>query len=137
MMQKNLFYFVIKFTSTLEKILENEVNQNVLIDDISGKGIIFNDQKIINMDIKDIVKKTMDKLISQLCDFKNDIEYTNSLSINTKILDDEIKTAKNKYTEFKNYKNVQESVNEYIKDIYNKKKMNTIDNFSLLKNNGY
>lgn len=136
-MQKNLFYFVIKFTSTLEKILENEVNQNVLIDDISGKGIIFNDQKIINMDIKDIVKKTMDKLISQLCDFKNDIEYTNSLSINTKILDDEIKTAKNKYTEFKNYKNVQESVNEYIKDIYNKKKMNTIDNFSLLKNNGY
>ena len=76
----------------------------------------------------------MDKLISQLCDFKNDIEYTNSLSIDTKILDDQIKTAKNKYTEFKNHKNVQESVNEYIKDIYNKKKMNTIDNFSLFIN---
>ena len=126
-----------KFTSTLEKILENEVNQNVLIDDISGKGIIFNDKKIINMDIKDIVKKTMDKLFNQLCDFKNDIEFTNSLCINTKILEDEIKNAKHKYSEFKNYKNVEESVNEYIKDIYNKKKTNTIDNFSLIKKNGY
>ena len=72
--------------------------------------MIFNDKKIINMDIKDIVKKTMDKLFNQLCNFKNDIEYTNSLCINTKILDDEIKSVNNK--------NIEESVNGYIKDIY-------------------
>ena len=52
------------------------------------------------MDIKDIVKKTMDKLFNQLYNFKNDIEYTNSLCINTKILDDEIKSVKNKYKDF-------------------------------------
>jgi hypothetical protein len=126
-----------KFTSTLEKILENEVNQNVLLDNSSNKAIIFKDKKLVNVDVKDIVKKTMDKLFHQLCNFKNDIYDSNPLCINTKILDAEMKTAETKYKEFKSNKKIEETVNTYIKDIYNKKKDNTINNFSIIKKNGY
>ena len=46
-----------KFTSTLENILENEVNLNVLIDETSDKGLVYNEKKILNMDIKRYSKK--------------------------------------------------------------------------------
>ena len=122
-----------KFTSTLEKILENEVNQNVLIDNNNLKGLVYKDKKLINMDIKDIVKNTMDKLFNQLSTFKKDIINNEQFSINQDIINEEMNIIDKKYEDFKLDKdNVSNKVNNCITDIYNKKRENTIQNFTMI-----
>jgi len=122
-----------KFTSTLEKILENEVNQNVLIDNNNLKGLVYKDKKLINMDIKDIVKNTMDKLFNQLSTFKKDIINNEQFSINHDIINEEMNIIDKKYEDFKLDKdNVSNKVNNCITDIYNKKRENTIQNFTMI-----
>jgi len=122
-----------KFTSTLEKILENEVNQNVLIDNNNLKGLVYKDKKLINMDIKDIVKNTMDKLFNQLSTFKKDIINNEHFSINHDIINEEMNLIDKKFEDFKLDKdNVSNKVNNCITDIYNKKRENTIQNFTMI-----
>lgn len=128
-----------KFTSTLENILENEVNLNVLFDDNSDKGFVYNDKKITNMDIKDIIKKTMDKLFNHLCNFKDDILEPNKYNIDKKVLEEQIKIVELKYNDYKvNKDNTEQIVDDFIKNIYNKKKDNTLLNYQLIiENDGY
>lgn len=122
-----------KFTSTLEKILENEVNQNVLIDNNNLKGLVYKDKQLINMDIKDIIKNTMDKLFNQLSTFKKDIINNEQFSINHDIINEEMNIIDKKYEDFKLDKdNVTNKVNNCITDIYNKKRENTIQNFTMI-----
>ena len=126
-----------KFTSTLENILENDENLNVLIDNTSDNALVYNDKKIINMNIKDIVKKTMEKLLLQLSNFKDDIIDPNKYNIDKTIIDEQIKIAENKYTDFRRNEDIQKCVNSFIKDIYNKKKNDTMINYNLIEKNGY
>ena len=111
-----------KFTTTLENILENEVNLNVLLDKNNyDNGLVYNGSSIVNMNIKEIVKKTMEKLHNHLCNFNKDIKNSNIYNIDTKIIDNEIIAANNKYNDFKKNLTTQNNVNQYIKDIYDKK----------------
>lgn len=128
-----------KFTSTLENILENEVNLNVLIDDTSDNGLVYNEKKITNMDIKDIVKNTMDKLFNHLCNFRNDILEPNKYNIDKNIIEEQLKIAELKYNDYKiNKDNIEKVVDDFIKDIYNKKKDDTILNYQqIIKKEGY
>lgn len=121
-----------KFTSTLENILENEVNLNVLIDKTSDTGLVYLDNSFKKMAIKDIVKKAMEKLYKQLCIFHNDIIEPNVLNINTNIIADELNVAKNKYYQYRVDKEIQNSVNKLMSDIYVKKQDNTV---KVLQNN--
>jgi hypothetical protein len=118
-----------KFTKTLEKILENEVNLNVLIDNTNNTGLVYKNNKLVNMNIKDIVKKSMEKLDKHLCDFYKDIIDPNILEINSKILNDELINVKNKYNIYKKDEKTQDIVNKFITDIYNKKKDNTVKTY--------
>jgi hypothetical protein len=115
-----------KFTQTLENILENEVNLNVIIDSTSDNGLVYKDNKLINMNIKDIVKKSMEKLHKHLCDFHQDIVKPNDLSIDVNVLDYGLETANKKYNIFKNDNNTQNEVNNYIRSVYNKKNARSI-----------
>lgn len=90
-----------KFTKTLENILENEVNLNVLIDNTNNTGLVYKNNKLVNMNIKDIVKKSMEKLDKHLRDFYKDIIDPNILEINSKILNEELTNVKNKYNIYK------------------------------------
>jgi len=126
-----------KFTSTLEDILENEVNLNVLIDNTTDNALVYDNKKLINMSIKDIVKKTMEKLLNHLNDFKNDIIEPNLYNIDKNIIDEQIKIAQNKYKDFNKDQDIQKCVNIFIKDIYNKKKDDTISNYNTINKLGY
>ena len=112
-----------KFTSTLENILENEVNLNVLIE--NNNCLVYKNNKLDKMNIKDIVKNTMEKLYKQLNNFKDDIINPNNLNINESIINNELNIAKNKYNDYKSNKCIQDNVNKYITDIYQKKVENT------------
>lgn len=113
-----------KFTQTLEQILENEVNLNVLIDKTTGKGMIYNNHKFTDMSVKDIVKRTMNKLYKQLCEFHNDIS-NDMLDLDKSILNNEIKSVEQKYNDFISNIKIENMVNEYISDIYAKKNNKT------------
>jgi hypothetical protein len=123
-----------KFTSTLENILENEVNLNVLIDSTSDNGLVFEDNKLVNMNVKEIVKKTMDKLHKHLNDMHNDVMNPNIFNLDNKIFGNELTKINKKYTDFIESKTTQQNVKEYITDIYNKKKTNTV---TYIENKGY
>jgi hypothetical protein len=119
-----------KFTQTLEEILENEVNLNVLIDKSTGKGMIYNNDTFTDMSVKDIVKRTMSKLYKQLCVFHNDIS-NDIINLDKSILNNEIKTVEQKYRDFISNIKVENRVNEYISDIYAKKNNKTYNEYDL------
>jgi predicted metal-dependent hydrolase len=77
------------------------------------------------MNIKDIVKNTMEKLYKQLNNFKDHITNPNNLNINESVINNELDIAKHKYDDYKSNKFVQDNVNKYITDIYQKKVENT------------
>ena len=116
-----------KFTKTLENILENQVNLNVLIDNTSDDGIVFNDNKFVKMNVKEIVKQTMDKLHKHLIEFHSDIFDSNDFDKKCVDFKLNLQNINSKYTNFTKSKDTQNIVKEYITDIYNKKKNNTID----------
>ena len=118
-----------KFTKTLENILENEVNLNVLIDNNTNNGIVFNNNQYINMNVKDIVKQTMIKLHKHLMDFHSDITNPNILDIDKNYLDCNLKNINNKFNKFQKDQDIQNTVKDYITDIYNKKKLDTIQQY--------
>lgn len=129
-----LFLNNAKFTATLENILENEVNLNVLIDKKSENGIIYENNIMKNTTVKDIVSRTMEKIYKHLTDFKTDA-YTHN--IDNDVINSQIKLAGKKYDEFQNSKKVREKVNTCIKDIYCKKQTNTYDSLNKVEKDGY
>ena len=104
---------------------------NVLLDNTSENGLVYIKDNFVNMDVKDIIKKIMNKLYNKLCDFKNDI-FDKKINIDTKLIEDHIKIAYNKYNNYTDDIKVQEYVDLFIKDIYNKKKEDTLLNYNLM-----
>ena len=117
-----------KYTKTLEHILENETNLNVIIENEKNQGIVYkNDtEKFIPMTMQDIVDKSMEKLNKHLHLFHNEIDSNNKYSINQENLDIEKQNIDEKLNEYKNDKNIQLSVQEYIAKMYNSKKNDTL-----------
>ena len=118
-----------KFPATLENILENEVNLNVLIDNTTENGLIYNNNKIIKINIKEIVQKTLDKLLITLVDFRNDISYINPNNIDVDILDQQIELVKQQYKDFQKNNSTQNNIITIIKNIYSKKNNITFKSF--------
>jgi len=127
----------VKFTSTLENILENEVNLNVLIDNTTDTGIVVSENKFKNMNIKEIVNKTMKKLIDHIYSFHKELTNPNIFNINKILLDCELDKAQNKYNEYIKDVTVQKNVNAFITNMYNKKKDETIKNYINFQKEGF
>ena len=117
-----------KYTKTLEHILSNESNLNVIIEDDLNNGIVYkNDtEKFKQMTITDIVDKSMDKLHKHLQSFHNEINEHNNFNINKEYLEEEKDIIQQKYDEYKSNKYVKSKVQEFITNIYNSKKKETI-----------
>jgi hypothetical protein len=126
-----------KFTKTLENILDNKSNLNVLLDSTKKEGIVFNEDKIQQKDIKEILRKSMDKLYEQLCGFYTDLSNPNILDINISVLSNELNEAKVKYNNYKKDICIQNKVNELISNIYMKKKDITVNEIKNTLSEGY
>ena len=119
----------LKYTKTLEHILENKLNLNVILEDKAINGIVYkNDtEKFKLMNIDDIINMSMDKLHKQLNIFHNDVKTNNVYGINNILLDTEKRYLDTKFYNYKNEENTKLLVKKYISDIYNKKKDITVD----------
>ena len=118
----------LKYTKTLEHILENDVNLNVIIEDRAECGIVYkNDvEKFKPMRIEDIVDLSMNKLHKQLTIFHDEIIDDNRYKINGTLLSSEKNILNEKYDQYKNNEITQKLVKNYIASIYNKKKEDAI-----------
>ena len=126
-----------KYTKTLEQILNNDVNLNVIIEDESDTGIVYknNTEKFKPMTLNDIIDKSMDKLHKQLQSFHSDLKESNYFDIKDEYLEDEKNMIEEKYNEFKKNKEIQLKVKEYITNIYNTKKNETLKIYQEILNN--
>ena len=115
-----------KYTKTLELLMENNVNLNVLIDYTGEKGLVYRNNNFEIMSIKDIVKKSMNKIYHLLHKFCQDIELNNIHNIKWAYLEEEKKMIENKYNEYISNKDTEEKVIHFMKDIYHKKRGDTI-----------
>jgi hypothetical protein len=115
-----IFYSSIMYTKLLQKILENELNLNVIIDKDSSSGLVYtknsnNNDEYINMNIENIVEKSMEKINKHLHDIYNDI-IANFPDLYYK--DECKKLIDEKYKNFINDKNIKKKVENYFTDIY-------------------
>ena len=115
-----------KYTKTLEFLLENNVNLNVLIDYTGDNGLVYKNNNFEIMSIKDIVKKSMNKIYNLLHKFYQDIELNNIHNIKWAYLEEEKKMIENKYNEYISNNDTEEKVIHFMKDIYHKKRGETI-----------
>ncbi len=128
----NLLSSTFKFTNTLKNILENEVNLNVLIDNTTDSGFVYTNNSLEKMDLNDIFKKSMEKIYNHLLDFEKDLvsqvneQKLDLNDITLKSLKDQIKEAKDKWTDYRRQKDINKNVNAVLKNIYNGKKMETV-----------
>jgi hypothetical protein len=123
-----------KFTTTLQNILENEVNLNVLIDKTTETGLVFNNNTLQKMDVKEIIKKSMDKLFNQLKIFKDDL-INPELNIENIYLDHAVQDSSKKLSEYHKNDTIKDTVNNLISQIYSKKNNNTAEICSFSSSN--
>lgn len=134
--EKSLLLFSqVMYTKLLEKILDNEINSNVIIDKYTDSGLVYTNtseegKKYITMDFENIIKKSMQKLNKQLNDIFND--YEDDLIEN--VIADELKKNVRhnkrliniKYLNFKEDDGIKNLVNNFIQDVYDNNKENAL-----------
>ena len=116
------------YSNLLKTILENEKNLNVLIEKDTNTGLVYknNVDKFITMNVKDIIEHSMEKLNKHLNDFYHESVNDDEFIIMNKIFDDQKLNIDNKYLDFKNNTTIQNKVQEFITDIFDKKKEHAI-----------
>jgi len=118
-----------KFTKTLEIILDNELNLNLIFED-NDKCLVYVKKSLVVLESKFIYTKIMDKLCKLLCEFHSDLSTSNILTINPSIFDSELTVLKIKYDSYVKDEELQGKVNALIKFIYDKKKERTAQIFT-------
>ena len=131
----------IMYSNLLNIILENEKNLNVLLEFETLSAIICsnnnNHNKFINIDLKYLIDKTMEKLHNHLNNIYNDSLNEPEFMIIKDRFENQKKMIDDKYLNYKEDMNVQNKVKKCIIDIYNIKKENTLIYFNkiLFQNN--
>ena len=139
-----LFLSTYRYTKTLEFLLKNDINKNVLLDSDSGTGLIYkggNENKFEKMDLKDIIDKSMLKLNKHLQEFHTELTTNNDTNYN---IDNDIINQFFKFTKYEllNYasnngnNNTHKELSEIITSIYDKNKDETKNKYiELIKMN--
>lgn len=121
-----------KYSRTLEEILQNKNNQNILIDKSNNLGLVYknDNDKFINMKTNDIIDTTMNKLYNHLLEFYDEV---NKNKYNLPDLERHKKIIDQKYDDYKKDKNEQtkDIVKNILTDIFDKNKDNVIERFNL------
>jgi hypothetical protein len=129
--EKNLLILsMFKYTKTLEALLKNKINHNVIIDTESKSGLVYKNNKIEKMCLDEIIDKSFDKIFNHLNNFFEEVDKNNLYSINQDLLDNEKKSMKIKYDKYK-YDNKQDAI-LHMTDSFNKVKDETLIQFNIL-----
>lgn len=129
-LQKKLLLFVSdnKYSKTMEEILKNEKNMNILLgDNNNNESIVFQEDKFMNLNNDEIIVRTMYKLYNHLLKFYNDIKEEDLMN---KDLKKHKNNLKEKYDDFNNNNITKEIVKNILLDIFHNKKEEVLEKFT-------
>lgn len=119
-----------KFTNTLENILKNDENLNVILKDkVTGLVYKIKNNKYEAMPLKNIFEDAMDKIYKHLYDFFAEIVNNNKNDIRIDILQNEIKEVDKKYNNYKQSVITSNNVNNCLSSIFDDKKDESIKQY--------
>ena len=125
-----------KFSKTLENILQNDANLNVILSN-DDAGIVYKNQKdkYKPMSNKDIIEKSMKKIYKHLKEFYNEIINNNINDLSETALLNEINELEKKYNKFFILEDVKNIVKNSFTLIFNKNKDKSSDIYNNIVNN--
>ena len=128
-LQKKLLLFVSdnKYSNTMEEILKNDKNMNILLGENENDAIVFQENKFMNVNNDEIIVRTMYKLYNHLLRFYTDIKGDNLIN---KDLKEHKNNLKEKYDDFNNNNMTKEIVKNILLDIFHNKKEEVLEKFS-------
>ena len=121
-----------KYTELLKQILENKNNLNVIMDKNSEVGYVYDSgNNYKNMEKDEIANLSMKKLHTELNKIKDEVINNSKIHVD---IEKEVLTIDNKYQEYVNNKDVQNSVNGHITDIFDQSKKEALEIYNNLNN---
>ena len=113
-----------KFSKTLENILKNDVNLNVILNSDNDIGIVYKNQKnkYEPMSNKEIIELSMEKIYKNLKDFYQEIINNNNNDLSEAALKNELIELEKKYSRFFRLEEAQNIVKNSFTNIYNNRK---------------
>lgn len=134
-MREKLFLSDKKFTNTLENILQNKENLNVILKDkVTGLVYKMKNNEYEIMPVKNILEESMDKIYKHLKEFFTDIIENNKDDIREDILENELNEVDKKYQKYKDNLLVNDSVNSCLSNIFNSSKTDSIKTYIKMNN---
>jgi hypothetical protein len=127
-----LLISMFKFTKTLESLLENKNNQNVLIDKKNKSGLVYNNNILEKMSLDDICNKSLQKIFVHLKDFFEEVKNNNVYAIEPNLLERERKNMRIKYNQYGENPSQKREAIKAIADTLEKQKKKVLDNFTKL-----
>ena len=122
-----------KYTKTLEKLLKNKKNLNVVVDQKSNSGLVYKKNSIEVMSLNEICDKSLDKLNHHLNTFFDDVTNNNNYHIDKDYLKHEKKVLRIKHGNYKYYEKDRLEANNAIIKEYNGVKNQTLEKFNAIK----
>jgi len=121
-----LFMSTVKYTKTLEYILKNDINKNVLLDEESKTGIVYkgDENSFEKMKLEDIIDESVEKIYNHLKEFHKELKDKNDIEFN--LDNDSIKTnlkiTETKFNDYNSDQKIKKNVSQIISSIYNQHK---------------
>jgi len=111
-----------KYTNLLDEILKNKSNLNVIMNNDQNYGLVYKnkDDMYVNMKVREILDKSIEKLYEQLNIFYTELVNNDIVKVNTEIIEHEKQIIDNKFKEFCTNNNVKSSVGHLLTKIYEK-----------------
>ena len=132
--EKNLLIVsMVKYTKTLEYLLKNKNNQNVLIDKDSNTGLVYKNNILEKMTLSEICDKSFDKLYYTL-NKMYDSENINIGMLDPEYIDIQKKSMNIKYRNYKDDEENKDIANHSMIEIFNKVKDQTLEKFNKIEN---
>ena len=121
-----------KYTKTLESLLKNKNNHNVIIDKSSNSGLVYKNNNIETMSLDEICDKSVNKLNYHLNSFVDEVLKNNKNATETSYLEHSKKIIINKHENYKLNEKDKIDVNNILIEKYEQIKDETIKNFNVL-----
>ena len=124
-----------KYTKTLESLLKNKNNHNVIIDKASNSGLVYKKNNIETMSLNEICDKSVDKINYHLNKFVDEVIKNNNVDVDTDYIMHSKKVIRIKHGNYKYNQKDRNCVNQILVDKFDNVKNDTLQKFNIINDN--
>ncbi len=124
-----------KYTKTLESLLKNKNNHNVIIDKASNSGLVYKKNNFETMTLNEICDKSVDKINYHLNKFVDDVIKNNKVDVDTDYIIHSKKVIRIKHGNYKYNQKDRNCVNQILVNKFDNVKNDTLQKFNIINDN--